>query len=333
MSIEHSEQGNLPGTTTHEYEERREPIGQRALWRIRVNLWLKGLKETWVLFSENPIGLVGLGLLLFFALMAIAHPILMNSGVWSQQVYHPFIGYDATIATHPAAPSARHLLGTDALGRDVLSQLMFSTSSEFALGLIAALITVTIGTAIGAIAAYFGGIIDVIFMRLADLVIMTPTIPLLIVLGAMIDLNLVQLGFVLGLLSGFGGVTVIIKSQALTVKVKPYIEAARVAGGNDLHIIFSHIIPNLMPLAFLYMMFTATSAIFSEAVLSIFGLLNIRMSWGLMIYTTQSTGYLLRFDKWWLVFPAGLAITLLCSAFYLVGRAMDEVINPRLRRR
>ena len=332
MTIENSEQGNIVGATAREVVERPVAKPASALWRIRLGMWLKSLRENWVLFAENPIGLVGLGLLIFFALMAIAHPILMNT-VWPRQIYHPYLGYDEAIAFHPAPPSARHLLGTDAIGRDVLSQLMYSTSSEFALGMVAAIVTVTIGTVIGAVSAYYGGILDVLFMRLADLVIMIPTIPLLIVLGALFDLNLVLLGLVLGILSGFGGVTVIIKSQALSIKVKPYIEAARVAGGGDFHIIRSHLIPNLMPLSFLYMMFTATGAIFSEAVLSTFGLLNIRMSWGLMIHTTQSTGYLLDFSRWWLVFPAGLAITLLCSAFYLVGRAMDEVINPRLRRR
>jgi ABC-type dipeptide/oligopeptide/nickel transport system permease subunit len=137
-----------------------------------------------------------------------------------------------------------------------------------------------------------------------------------------------------GILGGFGGTTIVIKSQALTIKVKPFIEAARVAGGNDWHIIFTHMVPNLMPLAFLYMMFTVTGAVFSEAVLSYFGLLNIRMSWGLMIYTAQVAGYLLAGPKYFhLLIPAGLSITLLCSAFYLVGWAMDEVVNPRLRKR
>jgi peptide/nickel transport system permease protein len=117
------------------------------------------------------------------------------------------------------------------------------------------------------------------------------------------------------------------------VKVRTYIEAARVAGGNDFHIIFRHIVPNLLPLSFLYMMFTVTGAIGLEAVLSFFGLLNIRMSWGLMIHTTQYAGYLLDMSRWWLIFPAGVSITLLCAAFYLVGRALDEVINPRLRKR
>jgi peptide/nickel transport system permease protein len=153
------------------------------------------------------------------------------------------------------------------------------------------------------------------------------------VLSALFDVKMIHLAFIIGLLSGFGGTAIIIKSQALTIKVRTYIEAARVAGGGHGHIIFRHIIPNLLPLAFLYMMFSVTSAIFSEAVLSFFGLLNIRMSWGLMIHTTNTAGYLLDIKRWWLIFPASLAITLLCAAFYLVGRALDEVVNPRLRAR
>ena len=86
-------------------------------------------------------------------------------------------------------------------------------------------------------------------------------------------------------------------------------------------------------LSFLYMMFAVNSAIASEAVLSFFGLLNVRMSWGLMIYTSSYSGYLLDFSKWWLIFPASIAISSLCAAFYLVGRAMDEIVNPRLRKR
>jgi len=210
---------------------------------------------------------------------------------------------------------------------------MFSTRFEFALGLIAALITVVIATTVGAVSAYYGGLIDTILMRLADLVIMVPSIPILIVLSTLMEVGMVQLALVIGILSGFGGTTVVIKSQALTVKVKPYIEAARIAGGGDRHIILKHMVPNLMPISLLYMMFVVTGAIFSEAVLSFFGLTEIEMSWGLMINTTQFFGYLLRLDTWWLLMPASIAITLLSAAFYLVGRALDEVVNPRLRQR
>ncbi len=313
-------------------EEERRKLREMPLWRVRLYLTWREIRNNWKLFSENKIGLVGVGIIIFFALMAIAHPILMK-WVWDPVIYDPIVGYSFDEVMQPAPPSPRHLLGTDPLGRDVLSQLMYSTRSEFALGILAALITVTIGTTVGAVSAYFGGLIDTLLMRLADLIIMLPFVTILIVLSAMFKMNLIILAIVIGILSGFGGTGIIIKSQALTIKVRAYIDAARVAGGSHWHIIFRHIIPNLMPLSFLYMMFSVTSAIFSEAVLSFFGLLNIRMSWGLMIHTAQTAGYLLNPKTWWLIIPAGLSITLLCSAFYLVGRALDEVVNPRLRKR
>ncbi|HOU15254.1 MAG TPA: ABC transporter permease [Anaerolineae bacterium] len=320
------------------------------LWRVRIRLAWRSFKKGWGIFRENPIGLIGLGMIAFFGLMALAHPILMAT-VWPPNIYDPLMGYDKEIIVHPSPPTwvphaateiqarrplppLRHILGTDPLGRDVLSQLMSSTQSEFVLGIMAALITVIVETTLGAVTAYYGGVIDMIFMRIADLMIMLPFIPLMIVLGSMFDFQMMQLALVYGILVGFGGNTLVIKSQALTLKVKAYIEAARVAGGNDFHIIFTHLIPNLLPLSFLSMMITVTGAIFVEAVLSFFGLINIRMSWGIMIQITQAAGYLLTSWKYWyLMFPAGLSISLLCSAFYLVGRAMDAVVNPRLRKR
>jgi peptide/nickel transport system permease protein len=349
----------------------KKELPTEALWRIRLRLMARGLRQNWGLFAENKIGLIGLGIILFFFLLMVAHPVLMAT-VWDPAIYDPVIGYDEIwinvtvvegqvkaplkeinvdvaridydpkaqvgdvlpILSQPAPPSRRHLLGTDPLGRDVLSQLMYSTASEFALGIVAAVVTVTIATTIGAVSAYYGGLVDTFFMRLADLIIILPFLPILIVLGALFNLELIHLALLIGALGGFGGTTLIIKAQALTVKVKPFIEAARVAGGSDRHIIFTHMVPNLMPLAFLYMMFTVTGAIFSEAVLSFFGLLDINMSWGIMIQLAQNQGYLLAGTKyWWLLMPAGLAICLLCTAFYLVGRALDEVVNPRLRRR
>ena len=302
------------------------------LWRVRLQMSLKSLRTGWALFTENPIGLVGLGVIIFFGLLTIAHPILMNT-VWNRKVYDPVNGFDIEIAYHPSPPSLRHPLGTDVLGRDVLSQLMFSTRYEFALGILAALVTSIVATTVGAVAAYYGGVIDMIFMRLADLVIMMPLLPILIVLGALMDVGMIELAIVLGLLFGFGATAVVVKSQGMAVKVKPFIEAARIAGGGDRHIIFKHMIPNLLPISLLYMMFTVYSAIAIEATLSFFGLTSIPMSWGIMINVTWVFGYLLRFDTWWLLFPPSIAITTLCAAFYLVGRAMDEVVNPKLRKR
>ncbi len=138
----------------------------------------------------------------------------------------------------------------------------------------------------------------------------------------------------IGVLSGLGGTAIILKSQALSVKVKPFIDAARIAGGGHWRIITRHIIPNVLPLSFLYMMFAVTGAIFTEAALSFLGLLNIQQSWGIMINIAHTQGYTLEgLDVWWLMLPAGLSITLFSAGFFLVGRAMDEVVNPRLRKR
>lgn len=348
-----------------------EVIHEEALWKIRFRLMRRGFRKGWSQFAANRIGLVGLSIIILYGLMALAHPILMHY-VWSPAIYDPVVGYDAPViqkvivpdnevtdtatqidlfsarlvnpllkvgdtidvSEQPAPPSRQHLLGTDPLGRDVLSQLMYSTRAAFMLGIVAALVTVGIATTVGSVSAFFGGIVDTLFMRLADLIILVPFLPILIVLSALIHFELLHLAILIGVLSGFGGTAIILKSQALSVSVKPFIDAARVAGGGRMHLIFRHIIPNVLPLSFLYMMFSVTDAISIEATLSFLGLMNISMSWGIMIYTANSQGYLLSSASyWWLLLPAGLSVTLLAGSFYLVGRAMDEIINPRLRKR
>ena len=244
------------------------------------------------------------------------------------------IGDTFDLPLQPAPPDGRHWLGTDPLGRDILSQLMHGARASFFLGIMAAVVTVVIATTIGSMAAYFGGIVDSALMRFADLLIMIPGVALLIVIGAVFTYQLWHLAVVIGILSGFGGTAIVLKSQALAVKVKPFIDAARVAGGSARHIIFYHLIPNVMPLSVLYMMFTVTGAIQSEAILSFLGILNTDTSWGLMMNLARTQGYLLQVaDFWWLTIPAGMAVTLLSGAFFLVGRGMDEIVNPRLRRR
>jgi peptide/nickel transport system permease protein len=350
-------------------------LARTPLWVIRLRLLRRSLGTTWGLFRQNKMGLLGVSLIALFAVMAIAHPVLMAT-VWDPKVYDPIVGYDAvmteytivegepadpttelnvtaarlrlnptldvgdvvTVPTQPAPPTITgetpHYLGTDPRGRDILSQLLYSTRAAFFLGAVAALTTVLIATTVGSIAAYFGGFIDGALMRGADLILLMPLLPVLILLSASFEITMVTLGVMIGVLSGFGGVAIVLKSQALSIKVKAYIDAARVAGGSDWHVIFRHIIPNVLPLSFLYMMFGVTEAIAIEATLSFFGLLNVPMTWGIMINQAQTNGYLLSGTSyWWLLFPAGLAVSFLCFAFFLVGRGMDEVINPRLRAR
>lgn len=345
-------------------------IVAQPLWRVRVRLFWRGFRTGWSSFAENKVGLVGLTVIVLFGAMALIQPILLGT-VWEPRVFDPVVGYEAVVVEktivpdneitdpdtqvdlfsarlidpllqvgdtlgvteQPASPSSRHLLGTDSLGRDVLSQLMFSTRAAFMLGIVAAIVAVFIATTVGAVSAFFGGLVDTLFMRLADLIILVPFLPILIVLTALIDFGLFHLAVLIGVLGGFGGTAIILKSQALSVSVKPFIDAARIAGGGRMHLIFRHIVPNVLPLSFLFMMFAVTDAISAEATLSFLGLLNIDMSWGIMIYQARVQGYLLDPQRWWLIVPAGLAVTMLAGSFFLVGRAMDEIINPRLRRR
>ncbi|MFV1961104.1 MAG: ABC transporter permease [Acidimicrobiia bacterium] len=358
-----------PDALVHAEEE----LGE-SLWKVRLRLAWKAFKKNWALFMENKIGLLGLVIIVLFGLLALAYPVLRAVGPWQDDgIYDPVIGYDAPvqefqivateaevtdpttqkdantaqlwcfgavpgdvceIPLQPAPPSQGHILGTDPLGRDVATQLSFSTRSAFMLGLIAAVVTVGVATVVGSISAFYGGWVDNSLMRLADLVLLLPLIPILIVLSGLWAINLPLLGVLIGILSGFGGTAIVLKSQALSIKVKPFIDAARVSGGSNTHLILKHIIPNVLPLSFLFMMFTVTEAVSLEATLSFFGLLNVDMSWGIMLNTAQSQGYLRTgFEFWWLLIPAGLAVTLLAAGFFFVGRAMDEVINPRLRAR
>lgn len=344
------------------------------LWRIRLRLLRKSFAQNWKLFAANKIGIVGLVMIGLFATMAVAHPILMatvwprevygpingyDAPIVEKTVVetvndptteidlgtariqtNPFIdlGDVLAIPSQPAPPTWQgpypHYLGTDPLGRDVLSQLLYSTRSAFFLGMIAAIVTVLIATTVGSISAYFGGWVDSFLMRLADLILLVPLIPVLIVVSSLFRISLPLLGILIGILSGFGGTAIILKSQALQVSVKPFIDAARIAGGGNTHMIFRHIIPNVLPLSFLYMMFTVTDAISLEGILSFLGLLQVPMSWGIMISVARTQGYLLgNLQYWWLLVPAGACISLLAASFFLVGRAMDEVVNPRLRQR
>jgi len=347
-------------------------VPDESLFKIRLKLLWRSFRRNWALFSRNRLGVLGVVIVLFFGFLAMLHPILMNT-VWSEKhaIYDPVIGTDAVIiektvvedvndpltqmsfteamiageffpeegmiievSIAPAPPNKDHYLGTDPFGRDILSQLMFGARAAFTLGVIAAVSAVVLATIVGSVAAFYGGWVDTWLMRQADLILLLPLLPLLIVIGSFWDIGLVQLGIMIGILSGLGGTAIILKSQALSVKVKPFNDAARVAGGSSRHIIVRHVIPNVLPLSFLYMMFEVTGAIFLEATLSFFGLLSIPMSWGIMINTAHTQGYtLFGLAAWWLLFPAGLAVTLFAAGFFLIGRAMDEVVNPRLRTR
>jgi len=271
-------------------------------------------------------GLIGLGLLVMFAFMALASfvPPLLDP------MYHPMSGVDPEI-DRSLGPSARHWLGTDFMGRDILSQLLTGARVAFIIGVSAAFMAVAIGTLVGMVAGYFGKLVDTLLMRLADIVMVLPGLLVILILSSVFgQLSVWNLVIIVGLLK-WAGVSRVIRSQTLSLKVRPYVEAARVAGASHRRILMRHILPNVLPLSFLYMTFGVTSAILIEAALSFLGFGDpSTVSWGMMLQWIWKTGHMFRAPYWLL--PPGICISLITLSFYLVGRAMDEVLNPRLRK-
>jgi peptide/nickel transport system permease protein len=297
----------------------------RARWRQ--------LGAQWALLRRKPFGVLGLLVIFGFGLMAVAHPVLMAT-VWNRAVYDPIVGFDVDLQPHPSPPTPGHLLGTDNFGRDVLSQLIAGAQTSFGVGIIAAVVAVTISTLLGAAAAFFGGPVDIVLMGIADVFVLMPAPVVLLIFGLLLRLEWPMVGVAYGLLTGLGGQAIVVKSQTLLVKVRPFIEAARIAGGGRLHIIRKHILPSLVPLSIVHGVFTVVGAVLTESLLAFFGRTSYHLSWGMMIWLGQETFRWFSFEgQWHAILPPALSITLYCSAFYLVGRALDEVFNPRLRRR
>ncbi|MGD8793589.1 MAG: ABC transporter permease [Anaerolineae bacterium] len=312
---------------------RHDWSSRRKLFRYHLQARWRAFLVQWRLFCRQPYGLLGLVLIALFGIMAVIHPLLMKT-VWNRAVYDPIVGFDLAIEPHPTLPSAHHLLGTDNFGRDVLSQLIAGTQTSFGVGLVAALVAVTVSTLLGAAAAYFGGLVDLVLMGIADVFVLLPAPVVMLIFGLLLRLEwpLVAVGY--GLLTGLGGQAIVVKSQTLTIKVRPFIEAAQIAGGSKLHIIHRHILPSLVPITIVHGVFTVVGAVLTESLLSFFGRTSYQLSWGMMIWLGQETfRWFSAEGQWHAIVPPALAITLYCGAFYLVGRALDEVFNPRLRTR
>lgn len=260
----------------------------------------------------------------FFALMTLVHPLLMAT-IWSPGVYHPIVGFDDTLS-HPSPPSPRHLLGTDPMGRDVLSQLLYGARTSFGIGLLAGVVAAFLATLTGLVSGYQGGWVDAMLMGLSDVFILMPPPVILLIIGLLLDLRWPSLALIYGILAGMGVPALIVRTYVRSIKIRPFVDAARVAGGGWGHIIRYHLLPFVLPLSFLFLAFTATGVVLTEAVLSFFGRTRIRLSWGTMIWLTQITfRWSPRGEPWNALLPPVFAIMLFCSAFYLIGRAVEEI--------
>ncbi len=288
--------------------------------------WLTRFKAGWAIYKRNPIGKIGLFLLIVFALMALGSfiPPLIDP------MYQPMSGVDPEISKS-TGPSLKHWLGTDFMGRDLFSQLLAGARVAFMVGVSAAFMSIFLGTLIGMIAGYMGKAIDTFLMRLADMIMVMPTLLVVLILAALFgQLNIWTIVLIIALFR-WPGVSRVIRAQTLSLKQRPFIEAAKVAGASHLRIVFRHIMPNVLPLSFLYMTFRVTSAITIEASLAFLGFGDPgTVSWGMMLQWVWKTGHMFKAPYWLL--PPGICISLITLSFYMLGRAMDEVLDPRLRK-
>ena len=298
----------------------------------RFKIWLisswRRLRDSWRIYSRNKLAVLGLLLLVIYLLMAIAHPIMMRT-VWPKNVYDPVVGQDVNIFPHPSPPGPGHLLGTDALGRDVLSILMAATRPSLQMALTAALTAAAVGTLIGAVSAYFRGLVDGLFSNLADLSLLAPAPVVMVVIGFMLDISPLKFGLLYGFLVGVGGVATVLRAHALTIMNKNFIDASRIAGGGALHIISRHLIPHMLPLASVNMLLTVTGAIFANGFIAFLGLSRAQLNWGSMIYDAETYRQINGIIAWNVLVTSALAISLFAASFYLIALGLHDVAEPR----
>lgn len=277
--------------------------------------------------------MVGLALILVFGLIAASHPIMMAT-VWDRRRYDPIVGFDMQFMPHPSQPSPQHLLGTDNFGRDVLSQLLYGARVSFGVGLLAGLVAAGLSTLQGGLAGYYGGLVDNLLMGVSDVMVLLPAPVVLLVAGLAVRMDWPIMALLYGVLTGLGAQAIIVKAQALTLRARPYVESARAAGGDKSYVFRRHIMPGLLPLTAVNLFFNVVGAVLTESLLSYFNRTNVDMSWGSMIWLGQETfrRFTLR-GQWHAIVAPALALMLFCGAFFMVGRALDDVLNPRLRMR
>ncbi len=222
------------------------------------------------------------------------------------------------------------VLGTTSLGRDIFSQLVYGSRSALLIGLTAAFVVALIGTLVGLIAGYFGGIIDIVLMRLADIAFGIPFLPFVIVLAAFLDPSIWNVVLAMGLVL-WRDTGRVIRSQVLTLRTRAYVEAARVSGSSDLKIVFRHIAPNILPLSFLYGSIAIGWAILTEASISFLGFGDPQtISWGYMLQDAFASQALSNRAYYWFI-PPGLCIILVVAAGFFISRGYEEVLFPKLK--
>jgi peptide/nickel transport system permease protein len=225
------------------------------------------------------------------------------------------------------------VFGTDDQGYDIFTQLIYGSRLSLEIGLIATAIGIGVGLLVGLMAGYLGKLVDEVLMRFTDMLLVIPSLPLLIVLVATIGSSLVYIIAFLGFF-GWMGFARVIRAQVLSLRERPFIEAAKASGAGTGYITIRHIFPNIVSLTYVSLALSVPAAIVGEAALSFLGLGDPTVvTWGEMLGNANSAGGSTNGLAWWWIIPPGFAIALISLSFVLLGYAMDEMFNPKLRRR
>lgn len=297
----------------------------RTRTQIRIEQLKKGIKNFAEIYKRSRSGLFGLAILLVFLFSATFASFLAP--------YDPYKRVDRPFRP----PSNKYVLGTNDIGQDIFSELIFGTRVSLLIGFAAAFFTVTIGTLIGVVAGFMGGTVDEILMRFTDVIMILPTIPLLILLMAIFGKQSFFITVLAISILGWTGTARMVRASTLSIKERMYVEASKAIGAGDRHIITKHILPNVSPLIMATMIYQVAGAMMTEASLAFLGLGDpSNKSWGMILHYAQTSGgwYAnMGYPAWWWIITPGLCIALTISSLVLIGQAMEEIINPRLRRR
>jgi peptide/nickel transport system permease protein len=284
----------------------------------------RAARRAWRDYRASRPGMIGLVILAFFVLVAMAAPLLADRA-----------GLQAVnTINNPtwASPSEFPPLGTDKFGRDILTQVIWGSRISLLVGLGATLIAIVIGSVIGITAGFYGRRVGGVLMRFTEWFLVIPFLPLAIVLAAVLGPSVENLIIVIGITS-WPSTARLVRAQVLTLKERLYVDRARALGAGNGHLMVRHILPNVSPLILANTTLTVPIAILSETTLSFLGLGDpARPSWGKMLQESFEAGALTA-GAWWWYLPPGIGIVLVVLAFTLCGNAIEEILDPRLRER
>jgi peptide/nickel transport system permease protein len=276
-------------------------------------------KTFWHYFKKRRMSVGGLALILIMFLIAGFAFFLA-----------PYDPGKTEVSMKLKAPSFQHLLGTDQLGRDIFSRMLYGSRISLSVGFVAVAISILIGVLVGALAGYYGRWIDSLLMRFVDTMLCFPSFFLILTVVALLGPSIFNIMIVIGVTSWMG-TSRFVRAEFLSLRERDFTQAARALGVKDGRIIFRHILPNALAPVFVTATLKVASAILIEAGLSFlgFGVQPPAPSWGNIL--TEGRTYI--FDAWWLTVFPGLAILIIVLSFNLLGEGLRDALDPRLRGR